>query len=95
MEAYQEIHTRFGLWRGNEYKALFDEYHVKERKLQHDLLACHEGIAFLTGEQKFCEYDIVRPYNTDLNGNMTLWGSTKTLKTPYREVRAAVGYVTP
>lgn len=85
--------TRSGLWSDGQYKALFDEYHVKEHKLQHDLLACHEGISFLFGKPKFCTYNVVRPYNTGLNGNMTSWGSTKTMETPYRKVLAAVGYV--
>lgn len=56
------------------------------------MLACHEGMSFLFGTKKFCEYDIVRPFNTGLNGKYTTWGSTKNTDTPYREVMAAVGY---
>lgn len=84
--------TRNGLW-GGKYKELFDEYRVKDEKRQHDLLVCHEGLAFLQNTNKICEYETVRPYNTGLNGKLTQWGSTKTMETPYREVLAAVGYM--
>lgn len=84
--------TKNGLWSGEKYKKLFDEYRVKDEKRQHDLLACHEGLAFLRGTNAICEYEMVRPYNTGLNGKLTQWGSTKTMETPYREVLAAVGY---
>lgn len=56
------------------------------------MLACHEGLAFLDGSRMFCEYEVVRPFNNGLNGSYTLWGSTKTKPTPYREVLAAIGY---
>lgn len=84
--------TRIGIWSGKEYEQLFDIYHVKDEKRQHDMLACHEGLAFLDGSRKFCEYEVVRPFNNGLNGSYTLWGSTKTKPTPYREVLAAIGY---
>ena len=84
--------TKNALWSGEKYKKLFDEYRVKDEKRQHDLLACHEGLAFLRGTNAICEYEMVRPYNTGLNGKLTQWGSTKTMETPYREVLAAVGY---
>lgn len=56
------------------------------------MLACHEGITYINGEDAFCEYDTVKPYNEGLCGTMTKWGSTKTRTTPYREVLAAVAY---
>jgi len=84
--------TRTGIWKDSEYQEIFELYPVKDSKLQHDLLACHEGLAFLNEAGKFCEYEVVRPYNTGLNGKFTLWGSTKNGNTPYREVLAAVGY---
>ena len=54
------------------------------------MLACHEGLAFLNNDVKYCKYDVVRPFHTGLNGTYTKWGSTKTKETPYREVFAAV-----
>lgn len=84
--------TRTGIWSDKKYQPLFNEYHVKNTKLQHDMLACHEGLAFLQDTKKFCKYEAVRPYNTGLKGNMTLCGSTKTGGTPYREVLSAVAY---
>lgn len=84
--------TQSGIWNGDEYKELFSKYHVKEEKRLHDMLACHEGIAYINGEDTFCEYDTVKPYSEGLCGTMTKWGSTKTRTTPYREVLAAVGY---
>lgn len=69
--------TQSGIWNGDEYKELFSKYHVKEEKRLHDMLACHEGIAYINGEDTFCEYDTVKPYNEGLCGTMTKWGSTK------------------
>lgn len=60
-----------GIWNGDEYKELFSKYHVKEEKRLHDMLACHEGIAYINGEDTFCEYDTVKPYNEGLCGTMT------------------------
>ena len=33
--------TRSGIWSDKKYKKLFDTYRVKDKKRQHDLLACH------------------------------------------------------
>lgn len=85
--------TRIGIWNAKEYKEIFDLYHVKDLKRQHDMLACHEGLSFALGSERFCEYEKVHPFNTGLNGKYTKWGSTKNSDTPYREVLAAVGYV--
>jgi|GEM_PF-6996956 len=40
-----------------KYKELFDEYRVKDEDYQHDLLACHEGLAFLRGTNMICGYE--------------------------------------
>lgn len=85
--------TRNGIWSDEKYKDLFGMYHVREDKRQHDMLACHEGLAFLGEGEKSCQYKVVRPYNTGLKGKYTEWGSTKSSSTPYREVLAAVGYL--
>lgn len=85
--------TRTGIWKGPNYKEIFDMYNVKDLKRQHDMLACHEGLSFALGSERFCEYEKVHPFNTRLNGKYTKWGSTKNSDTPYREVLAAVGYV--
>lgn len=82
--------TRAGIWKDGKYQKLFDAYNVKNDKRQHDMLACHEGLAFLNHERKYCKYDVVRPFHTGLNWTYTKWGSTKTKETPYREVFAAV-----
>lgn len=84
--------TRSGIWSDKKYQKLFDTYHVKDKKRQHDLLACHEGLAFLNDSEKYCNYEIVRPFNTGLNGKFTQWGSTKTEKSSYREVLAATEF---
>ena len=54
------------------------------------MLACHEGLAILNNKSTFCKYDTVRPYNTRLNGTQTLWGSTKSCTSAYKEVLAAI-----
>lgn len=84
--------TRIGIWNNEKYKKLFDTYDVKDNKCQHDMLACHEGLAFINNSEKYCRYETVRPFNTGLNGIYTKWGSTKTGKTLYREVLAAIGF---
>lgn len=84
------------LWRDNESLELFTKYHVKQGKRQHDMLACHEGLALLnlTDDKPFCIYKELYPYNTGLKGNMTEWGSTTNNNiTPYRNVITAIGYL--
>ena len=46
----------------------------------------------LNNKSTFCKYDTVHPYNTRLKCNQTLWGSTKSCTSAYREVLAAIGY---
>lgn len=84
--------TRIGIWKDEKYRELFDTYNVKNEKRQHDMLACHEGLAFLNETQNYCRYELVKPFNTGLNGTYTQWGSTKNIETPYRELLAAVEF---
>lgn len=82
-----------GIWKDTTSKNLFKKYNVKQGKLQHDMLACHEGLVYLNliNEPAYCEFKKVYPYNTGLKGNMTQWGS-KLEKTDYREVLAAISF---
>ena len=82
-----------GIWRPES--ELFKKYGVNDSKLQHDMLACHEGLVELgyIKEDSYLLYSEVEPYNTGLNGIHTLWGS----KIPsgfgeYRTVTAAIGW---
>lgn len=89
---HDKRNTRTGLWSGREYKQLFDEYQVGDNKLLHDMLACHEGLALLSGNPTYCRFETVRPYNTGLNYTQTRWGSTQTHNSPYMQVLAATGF---
>ena len=90
---HNRINTREHLWNNREYNKLFDKYNVRDNKLQHDMLACHEGLAYLDPNiRHLCKFKLVYPYNTGLNDNMTMWGS-KLDSTEYRQVLAAVDYV--
>lgn len=67
--------TLNGIWK--EESDLLNKYHVRENKLMHDLLACHEGLIFLgmlIGES-FLKYKILKPFNDGLDGTYTKWGS--------------------
>lgn len=88
---HDKRNTGNGIWR--DYIDLFKKYHSNETKLQHDMLACREGIEILSGnlDNTYCEYAEVYPFNTGLNGNMTQWGS-KTEPTEYRKVLAAIKF---
>jgi len=89
---HSERNTESDLWKDEESKKLFKKYNVKPGKCQHDMLACHEGLAHLGiggVTVPYCTYLIVHPYNEGLQGNMTKWGS-KQENTQYREVVAAV-----
>lgn len=47
---------------------IFEKYHVKDKKLQHDLLACKEGLIklkLLNVPSKLV-YQALKPYNTGL-----------------------------
>jgi len=90
---HNKINTREHLWNNREYNKLFDKYNVRDNKLQHDMLACHEGLAYLDPNiRHLCKFKLVYPYNNGLNDNMTTWGS-KLESTEYRQVLAAVDYV--
>jgi hypothetical protein len=96
---HNEINSDRVLWNARQYKELFQKYHVRNGKLQHDMLACHEGICLLKlGENvnvidPHCCYLPVRPFNNGLNGNQTLWGSKNVQEnTGYRVVTSAITF---
>ena len=88
--------TADGIWK--DLKPMIEgEYKVRPGKLQHDMLACREGLVALgcLDEPAWCVYKEVYPFNMGLCGNMTWWGSTLTPKplNKYRKVLAAVDWV--
>jgi hypothetical protein len=89
---HSEKNIMAGIWRDEAY--LLNKYNVNETKRQHDMLACHEGLVFigLLNEDFYCNYQMVKPYNTGLKGNMTEWGSTFD-ESPYRTVMAAIDWM--
>lgn len=85
--------TPMGIWRDKGYQDIFNKYHVRRDKLQHDMLACHEGICLLNNNMAdaFCIFDTVKPYTDELRGAGTFWGSVKDdAKSQYRDVLAAI-----
>lgn len=88
--------TKLGLWNHGIARQILDEYHAKDEKKQHDMLACHEGLVFtsMIHEDPICAYENVYPVTENgLGGNMTQWGSTlNRTATPYRMVMSAVGF---
>lgn len=88
--------TPDGIWKNEN--DLFEQYHIRPDKRQHDLLACREGLILCrmdTQNKLYCTYKTVIPYNTGLNGNMTQWGSlpaNEQNRSPYRKVTAATGW---
>ena len=79
------------IWK-NE-KDLFSKYNVRESKLQHDLLACYEGLIELgyLNDESYLDYDFLQPYNLGLNGTLTQWGSEKpNNENIYNTVKAAI-----
>ena len=87
--------TPSGIWNDKESSKIFAKYRVRDKKLQHDMLMCHEGLCLLKmiDEDPYCEFEELYPYNEGLEGNETKWGSIKdNNKTPYRKVLAAVRY---
>jgi hypothetical protein len=88
--------TAEGIWK--TFKPMIEgEYRVRPGKLQHDMLACREGLVALgyIDEPALCIYRKVYPFNHGLKGNMTQWGSTiyPEPDNTYREVLAAVDWV--
>lgn len=90
---HNEINTPERLWRPFMSQQS-PEFQTKPGKLQHDMLACHEGLVLcrLIDAQCYCKFEYLYPMNTGLNGNMTKWGSSRT-PTKYRPVHAAVDWV--
>ena len=96
---HSEINSNRVLWKARMYRDLFQKYQVRDGKLQHDMLACHEGICLLglggsVGVNiPFCKYLQVKPFNNGLNGNQTLWGSkSEQENTGYRTVTSAITF---
>lgn len=94
---HNKRNTKLGFWKDGIVKDILDEYNVNDTKLQHDVLACHEGLAMLglIDEAPLCKYKTVYPINqSGLKGNMTQWGSSETKgKSPYRAVTSAITFV--
>lgn len=83
--------TPMGIWK--DEIELFNKYQVNSTKLQHDMLACREGLVHLgiLNEELFVEYKDVYPYNLGLKGTYTEWGSElEKSKSQYNKVKAAV-----
>lgn len=92
---HNSINSNRTLWNSRIYQELFQKYQVRDGKLQHDMLACHEGICLLRiyDNKPFCSYRQVRPFNTGLNGNQTMWGSKNEYEnTGYRTVTSAITF---
>lgn len=88
---HDKRNTPIGIWK--KEKELFEKYKVNDTKLQHDMLACREGLIELNllDEESFLEYQIVQPYNLGLDGNKTLWGSElPNEKNQYRKIKSAI-----
>ena len=91
---HSSLNTEKGLWKDHKYITLFKEYDVRPFKRQHDMLACHEGIAMLKLKENFnpfCSFKAVYPFHKGLNGINTVWGSSLT-KTEYRHVISAIEF---
>lgn len=78
------------LWKDTNFGINFT---VKEGKRLHDVLACHEGLAFLKNDDsQYCKYkELYLFHDGDICGNMTKWGSSEK-PTCYRKCLVAVGY---
>lgn len=85
--------TLKGIWK--KEKELLEEYNVNENKLQHDMLACHEGLAYMgiIKEKMFIELEELQPFNLGLDGIYTKWGSDYPNRiSPYRVCKVAVDW---
>lgn len=85
---HNKKNTRLGIWKNS---TILSDFNVSDTKLQHDMLACHEGLVkygFLN-DKHYCIFQDLKPCNTGLNGTYTLWGSTFG-DSEYRTVKAAV-----
>lgn len=91
---HDKRNTKLGIWKNED--DLFEKYDVKDTKLQHDLLACREGLVELgiIKEESFLKFEYLCPFNTGLDGNQTKWGSKyPNEKTEYRVIKTATGWV--
>lgn len=86
---HSELNTTRFLW--SDMRS-FPRY-THENKRLHDVLACHEGLSFVSSDyERLCNYCRLYPVTSGgLNGNMTLWGSSWK-RTKYRQCLVAVGF---
>lgn len=68
-----------GIWK--DEKDIFEGYDVSDTKLQHDMLACHEGLVKMgiLDEKPFVRFERLCPFNTGVDYTQDLryvkWGS--------------------
>lgn len=76
---HNKKNTKLGIWKNEN---ILNEYEVSDTKLQHDMLACREGLIYLNllNEESYLNFINVKPFNEGLNGNMTKWGSSLDLE---------------
>lgn len=89
---HNRINTKLGVWKN---EPIFKDYDCSDTKLQHDMLACREGLIYLgmIKEQSFLNFLKVYPFNEGLDKTMTKWGSTlDSKKNEYKEVLAAIDW---
>lgn len=82
--------TQPHIWKNEEF---LNKYNLKETKRLHDLLAAKEGLILegILKEESILNFKEVYPYNLELNGAYTLWGSSLK-ETNYRKVIAAINF---
>ena len=77
------------IWKDTTFGINFE---IPKGKHLHDVLACHEGLAFFNNDgSQFCNYKELYPFNDGLNGSYTKWGSS-TSPSCYRKCFMAIGY---
>lgn len=77
------------LWKDTIFGINFE---IPKGKRLHDVLACHEGLAFLNNDNsQLCNYKELYPFNEGLDGPYTKWGSSSS-PNAYRKCFVAVGY---
>lgn len=82
--------TKINIWKN---ESILNDFHAKDEKRMHDLLACYEGLVeygFIKGE-KYCLYKNLYPCNNGIKGIYTEWGASE-VPTKYRICKMAVNY---
>ena len=88
---HDKRNTPIGIWKKEQ--ELFKKYNVNDTKLQHDMLACREGLVELglLNEESLLDYKLVQPYNLGLKGIQTVWGSMEfNENNKYKMVKSAI-----